>query len=735
MLPVRLIATPLRTGTRAFGRRTGARAHLPPAPKRWQKPAPPRRRPAVARVAAARPALPSALDETRPAPLPPSALDETLLALAAPPKGGAIATPGARRTYRAATYAAARRAWAAQPDSGRTAAGWTLMVRLAAAAGAPDDAAGLVDDFEASDAVGFKDRGADAVAEVVLGFAKAGRAADAVATFDAARVVGLMEPAPPRRAYDGYVEALAVQRLPERALQVLDDMREAGVRPAASTYAALLKAAATAPQWHRAYGFLSDEILDKLEGEGIAPTPDVFDALVRCAGACGDYVAARAYFDVATRFGGAPSHSRYATYLGALARAVTVGVRGGTRSRSVERAPFDGLGIGEEAAFAPAGNASVSTGEDAGGRGFRRKGDDEGRRGAERPVSVDDDQLEALLEAGLEEDDAGADAAAAALDAVQTRWLADAGADAADDDVQAALHAALAEAGLAEGTPGALGDADDDDVEAFLEGLLEASSEEDLDELMRALPDDADGAPAVATVGGGVPRLREMALEAAPRNAIELRDRQYRIFELAEAAWASLLDAGLAPDAACGNAYYSVYSRALRRKKAEAIAAAFAGSVTRFPDARTARHAVDLASRLGDLRGVRAAARHSTDPEVLGAALDAHARKGDLARSRELCARLVDAYAAYAATGRGASDRAPAVPRAVASGVFADKRRPRGPPERFLRNFRQLCRAHDAAQPGAIGLDPVLWRQRGNELRRSKVGKGNAAYHRTFARP
>ena len=164
-----------------------------------------------------------------------------------------------------------------------------------------------------------------------------------------------------------------MQRLPERALQGLDDMREAGVRPAASTYAALLKAAATAPQWHRAYGFLSDEILDKLEGEGIAPTPDVFDALVRCAGACGDYVAARAYFDVATRFGGAPSHSRYATYLGALARAVTVGVRGGTRSRSVERAPFDGLGIGEEAAFAPAGNASVSTGEDA-GEGRRQRG-------------------------------------------------------------------------------------------------------------------------------------------------------------------------------------------------------------------------------------------------------------------------------------------------------------------------------------------------------------------------
>ena len=99
--------------------------------------------------------------------------------------------------------------------------------------------------------------------------------------------LGALEPAPPRRAFDGYLEALALQRLPERALQVLGDMREAGVRPAAATYAALLRAAATAPQWHPAYGFLTDEILDAMEGDGVAPSAELFDALVRCAGACG----------------------------------------------------------------------------------------------------------------------------------------------------------------------------------------------------------------------------------------------------------------------------------------------------------------------------------------------------------------------------------------------------------------------------------------------------------------
>ena len=53
-------------------------------------------------------------------------------------------------------------------------------------------------------------------------------------------------------------------------------MREVGVRPAAATYAALLRAAATAPQWHPAYGFLTDEILDAMEGDGVAPSAALF---------------------------------------------------------------------------------------------------------------------------------------------------------------------------------------------------------------------------------------------------------------------------------------------------------------------------------------------------------------------------------------------------------------------------------------------------------------------------
>ena len=98
----------------------------------------------------------------------------------------------ARRAYRAAAYEAARTAWDAAPAARRTAAGWTLIVRLAAAAGAPDAAAGLVDEWAARDAAGFAAAGQGALAEVVLGFARAGRAADAVATFDAARPLSLI---------------------------------------------------------------------------------------------------------------------------------------------------------------------------------------------------------------------------------------------------------------------------------------------------------------------------------------------------------------------------------------------------------------------------------------------------------------------------------------------------------------------------------------------------------------
>ena len=359
-----------------------------------------------------------------------------------------------------------------------------------------------------------------------------------------------------------------------------------------------------------------------MEGDGVAPSAELFDARALPAPAATTWRRRR----TSRRRGGCASPpARHAAYParspgrdGRRAR-----TRGATRPRRRSR-PRRRRG---EAA-APAAYVSVTTGEDAGGRGFRRKGE----AGSATPRAVDDD-------------DAGDDA-----------------------DVRAALAAALAEAGLDAGRRGRR-PAGDDDVVAFLETLFEAATEEDLDALMQALPDDDEEATAVATVGNGVPRLREMALEGAPRNSVELRDRQAAVLGLAEAAWAALLDDGLAPDAACLNAYYSVYSRALRRTRAAAIYDTFAERFPdRFPDARTARHAVELRCRLGTSRAPARCARRPTIRRRW-------ARRSTRTRARGTCTAPASSARAWSGPTRptrrraGAPRPGPAVPRAVAEGA------------------------------------------------------------------
>ena len=98
--------------------------------------------------------------------------------------------------------------------------------------------------------------------------------------------------------------------------------------------------------------------------------------------------------------------------------------------------------------------------------------------------------------------------------------------------------------------------------------------------MWRPLLAAAAAAAAVATVGDGVPRLREMALEGAPRNSVELRDRQAAVLGLAEAAWAALLDDGLAPEG-FGDGYANRFGNSWRPSPAAMWAA--------IRDARTFR--------------------------------------------------------------------------------------------------------------------------------------------------
>ena len=184
-----------------------------------------------------------------------------------------------------------------------------------------------------------------------------------------------------------------------------------------------------------------------------------------------------------------------------------------------------------------------------------------------------------------------------------------------------------------------------------------------------------------------------------------------------------------------------VSARAVRKARARRVAEAFADDFPgRFPDARTERHVVEMLAKTRDLPGLvdavaAASPSAADDPELLGLALDAHARMGDVDAAWDLALKLASAHAKRAATGVGASDRAAALPAALAAGHDEPpRRRPRGPPERLLRNFRRLCRSRGLDQPDVLPTDPVLWNRAGADLRRSKKGNKHNTRNRSYAR-
>ena len=96
------------------------------------------------------------------------------------------------------------------------------------------------------------------------------------------------------------------------------------------------------------------------------------------------------------------------------------------------------------------------------------------------------------------------------------------------------------------------------------------------------------------------------------------------------------------------------------------------------------------------------------------------------------------AHAARGARGVGASDAVPVVPAVLREAFdlvdFAPARKRRGPPERFLRNFRRLCRQRRVDQPPELPPDPVLWRQEGSTFRRSRRGQRDVPQKRNLLR-
>ncbi|KAJ8608573.1 hypothetical protein CTAYLR_005981 [Chrysophaeum taylorii] len=503
------------------------------------------------------------------------------------------------------------------------------------------------------------------VSEVVRVAAATRRPAAAWATFEAAEVLGFCDPAGPE-TYAALMRCCAVQQLPERALNLLGDMRDLKVPRSPEVFAALLDAVAEAPQWHPTYARLVDEVLDEMQSEDIEPSPDVYRALINAAGRCGDARAAAHYFaEMKTRHGLRRDATLYAAVFAALARAQTVGQKFGTRRRALVVPPWTTLGVEPEAAVREAGDVSsdgvapnVDNPEDAmvTGLGRRRRKDLKERKSLRQPVRF----------------------------------------------------------------------ADRVAVDHFPPPPPPPTREEEqrrenptTDEIARLLLSDEDvgGGFAVTKTSsaavqnyeplGAVTRLRELGNEPdLDDSAAGIYRRQERHIAAAEAIFEEM-EAPATP--ATLNAFFSVYTEAMRRRRAREVAERLSVPGV-FPNERTNRHLARMLARRGELEAARESLEDA-DIETIGLVLDAHARKGDLETASVLARRLVDAHAERARKGIGASDERPRTPKLVNSGVFLTWSRPRGPPERLLRAYRQLCRSRKVPQLPDLPIDPVLWRQ------------------------
>ncbi|KAK7234079.1 hypothetical protein SO694_00146037 [Aureococcus anophagefferens] len=615
------------------------------------------------------------------------------------------------------------------------------------------------------------DDAANALTAVVRGYSLEKRSAAAWASFDAAVAAGYYDPSPPAEAFDAVLHCCAHQQLPERALNVVDDMRRNGVPRTGATYAALMKAVATAPQWHRAYRLATDDVLDAMEGDRVAPTPALYVHLIGACGRVGDAAAAGCYFDeMRDAHGFSRGASAYAAYFGALANAMTVGTKRGVKARAPHVDPWRGLGISDEEATSvqEADPAAFAAADDL-GAGFHRKRDEpagavvtvaeedeeeDDRAGVEATLAalegdVDDATLAALRAASVDDDD-DEELSREDLDAFLA-GLADE--DLSDDDKEL-LAASL---GGAEADLDALLAPEDELTEADLFALLEGPGDATAAEAAATAPAMAASSspetavafapkppsPAAARDRGLVTRLREMDLEdlSVKVTAPELHARRERIIADAEEAF-STMDAE--PDAAALNAYLSIFTRGERRARARRFAAALGETYgDRFPDARSERVVMAMLAARGDLGACREALDNASpaargDVELLGLALDAFARKNDLHGAYELAVELAAAHAARGARGVGASDAVPVVPAVLREAFdlvdFAPARKRRGPPERFLRNFRRLCRQRRVDQPPELPPDPVLWRQEGSTFRRSRRGQRDVPQKRNLLR-
>ena len=158
-------------------------------------------------------------------------------------------------------------------------------------------------------------------------------------------------------AFTVMLKLCAQTREVERAFFYMDEMRTRGIQPDAVAFAALFRACAGVPHWVNGYQNMIFDAMALMEGYELNPTVEIYNAIIYSLGKAGDAAAAEFYFWEMQNKGLVPTLATYCSLLDAYAKSNSVGAsKYGTRARyatphrkskSAEELDFSDLSYGE----------------------------------------------------------------------------------------------------------------------------------------------------------------------------------------------------------------------------------------------------------------------------------------------------------------------------------------------------------------------------------------------------
>ena len=145
----------------------------------------------------------------------------------------------------------------------------------------------------------------------------------------------------------------------ERAFFYMDEMRGLGIKPDVVAFVALFRACAGAPHWVNGYQDTIFEAMAMMEGAELAPTTEIYNAIIYAFGKAGDCAAAEFYFWEMRAKGIAQTRVTYNALFDAYAKSQSVGARHyATRGRYVR--PPERPKTKEEKLFLEVGNKKIT---------------------------------------------------------------------------------------------------------------------------------------------------------------------------------------------------------------------------------------------------------------------------------------------------------------------------------------------------------------------------------------